>query len=142
MFSKLVEDEMAQMLITLADNVCGLTKNKFRKWVKLVVDKVTDGKSTFLASEDWCDAYLLRHPEVTNRKGRRVLPDRIDAWTEEIWAYFFGEIAALVEKFGIKEVMNMDETGLESAMEALMVSSFSASFYMYIMYAYILAGVW
>jgi hypothetical protein len=111
MFSKLVEDEMAQMLITLADNVCGLTMNKFRRWVKLVADKVTDGKSTFLESEDWCDVYFLRHPEVTNRKGRRVLPDRIDAWTEEIRAYFFGEIAALVEKFGIKEVMTLTRQG-------------------------------
>jgi hypothetical protein len=68
------------------------------------------------------DDFLTRHPVLKNRIAAKVLPERVDAWTEDIAARFFGQVKAVAAQFTPDCVANMDEAGLEFEEASKMVS--------------------
>ena len=112
-FTPEVEEDLCDMLISAADYCMGFTKVQFRKWVKQAVDKVTNGKSTFKASESWIDGFLRRNPRVESRVAANILPERIDAFSMDATVSFFAKIEAWVDKYPPERMFNADETGLE-----------------------------
>jgi hypothetical protein len=117
-----IEEELALMLIRCADAVVGFSKPAFRRWMRESLDIVTKGRSTFVASEGWMDDFLTRHPVLKNRIAAKVLPERVDGWTEDIAARFFGQVRAVALQFTPDCVANMDEAGLEFEEASKMVS--------------------
>ena len=87
-----VEKELVAMLIRLADAVMGFTRLKFRQYAKALATEYVGPTSTFVASDKWLDRFLRDHPEVSNRPGRPILPDRLDSFTESIYLGFMERV--------------------------------------------------
>ena len=128
LLSPMLEVELVFMLIRCADAVMGFTKTTFRRWIKEAVAKVTSGRSTFIASEGWLDDFLKRHPRLKLRVAQKILPDRVDAWTEDIAARFFGQVQCVAKEYDPESTVNMDEAGLEFNEAKKLVSSFLPCF--------------
>ena len=128
LLSPLLEKELVLMLIRCADAVMGFTKTTFRRWIKEAVAKVTSGRSSFLASEGWLEDFLKRHPLLKLRVARKILPERLDAWTEDIAARFFGQVKCVAKEYGPESTVNMDEAGLEFNEAKKLVRSFLPCF--------------
>ena len=123
-----VEDELVQMLIRLADAVMGFTRLKFREYAKALAVKFVGPTSTFVASDKWLDRFLRAHPEVSNRPGRPILPDRLDSFTESTYLAFMERIRHITALFPLGCIFNWDEVGLEPHAVSRFVSLFYPRF--------------
>jgi hypothetical protein len=123
-----VEEELVAMLIRLADAVMGFTRLKFRQYVKDLAAKYVGPTSAFVASDKWLDRFLRDHPEVSNRPGRPILPDRLDSFTEGTYLAFMERIRHITALFPVGSIFNWDEVGLEPHAFSRFVSLFRPRF--------------
>lgn len=123
-----VEKELVAMLIRLADAVMGFTRLKFRQYAKALATEYVGPTSTFVASDKWLDRFLRDHPEVSNRPGRPILPDRLDSFTESIYLGFMERVRHIKALFPVGSTFNWDEVGLEPHAISRFVSVFCPHF--------------